>query len=322
MATASLDDVKTGRAVTNPVAGFSKFLDQFKPQLALALPKHLNPDRMARLVLTAFSQSEQLQACEPRTIIASLMVAAQMGLEIGVSGQGYLVPYGKACTFVPGWQGIVDIVNRSGRATVWTGAVFEGDEFDYALGDSPFVKHRPSGEDDPDLITHVYAIGRVNGSDWPVIEVWPITRVRRHFNKNNKVGQRHYAHKHWEMYARKIPLLQVCKYMPKSIELTNAMQASYAADEGRTIDGDFVTVSSSGDVDQDTGEIRGGNAPTKRQQGADDRPKRDLAHYERKIAEAADAAIGELVLDDAREDLGAEDLSKLNAAFEKRFAPK
>jgi recombination protein RecT len=318
MASNSLEEIKTGRGVTNPVASFSKFLDGFKTQLALALPAHLNADRMARLTLTAFSQSEQLQRCEPRTIVASLMVAGQMGLEIGVSGQGYLVPYKTTCTFVPGWQGIVDIVNRSGRATVWTGAVFDGDFFDYALGDSPFVKHKPIGEDDPDKITHVYAVGRVNGSDWPVIEVWPIKRVERHFKRNNKVGNNHYAFKHWEMYARKIPLLQVCKYMPKSIELTRAMSASYAADEGRTIEGDFVFTP----ADPETGEMtRTPRTDAITNVTASDSAQLLKEHLAR--IEKADKPDGlEMVLDEARDLLNDADKATFFAAYELKFPGK
>jgi hypothetical protein len=51
------------------------------------------------------------------------MTAAQLGLEPGINGQGYLIPYKGTCTFVPGWKGLVDLVARSGRATVWTGVV-------------------------------------------------------------------------------------------------------------------------------------------------------------------------------------------------------
>lgn len=246
MSTADLRAVATGKPAEgkNPVAAFSTFLDKFKPQLALALPKHMTADRMARLVLTAFSTTPKLQACEPRSIMASVMVASQLGLEIGVNGQGYLIPYKTTCTFVPGWKGLVDLVSRSGRGTVWTGAVFEGDAFDYGLGDRPFVMHKPGIEDDPNKLTHVYAIGRVNGSDYPVIEVWPIEKVRRHRDKYNKVGSQHYSFRDWEMYARKVPLLQVIKYMPTSIELANAVEAANAAERGATvtIDGNFVTV--------------------------------------------------------------------------------
>jgi recombination protein RecT len=46
------------------------------------------------------------------------------------------------------------------------------------------------------------------------------------------------------MYARKVALLQVLKYMPASVELANALDVSNAADDGKhaVIDGDFVRV--------------------------------------------------------------------------------
>lgn len=228
----------------NPVTKFSRFLDKFKPQMALALPKHLTADRMARLALTAFSTNENLQACTPNSIAASIMTASILGLEPGVNGQGYLIPYKATCTFVPGWKGLVDIANRSGRCTVWTGAVFEGDEFEYALGDNPFIRHKPGEEDDPAKLIYVYAVGRVRDSQYPVIEVWPIGKVWKHRNKYNKVGSKHYSYRDPEMYARKVPLLQVLKYMPASIELSNALAVSNAAEEGRgaVIEGNFVTV--------------------------------------------------------------------------------
>lgn len=244
MTTEALKSIATGRSKDNPVAAFSGFMDKFKPQMALALPKHLNADRMARLALTAFSTTPKLQECSPHSIAASIMTASTMGLEPGVNGQGFLVPYGKTCTFVPGWKGLVDIANRSGRCSVWTGAVFEGDDFDFALGDRPFVSHKPGDEDDPSALLYTYAIGRVKGSDWPVIEVWRMSKIWKHRDKYNKVGNRHYSYRDQEMYARKVPLLQVLKYMPASIELSNAIAVSNAAEEGRgsTIEGDFVTI--------------------------------------------------------------------------------
>jgi recombination protein RecT len=236
----------------NPVAAFSKFMDGFKGQMALALPKHLTADRMARLALSAFSSNPQLQQCDPRSIAASIMTASTLGLEPGVNGQGYLIPYKQTCTFVPGWKGLVDIANRSGRVSVWTGAVFEGDHFEYALGDNPFIQHRPGDEDSPDKLTHVYAVGRVNGSNYPVIEVWSMKKVWKHRDKYNKVGNRHYSFRDEEMYARKVPLLQVLKYMPASIELTNAVAAANAAESGRevVINGDVFTVKDEPEEDQ------------------------------------------------------------------------
>lgn len=230
---------------------WSGYLDKLKPQLALALPKHMNPDRMTRLALTCLSTNSKLQECTPTSIAATIVSAAQLGLEIGVNGQAYMIPYGKTATFVPGWKGLVDLVARSGRATVWTGAVYEGDDFDYQLGDTPYCRHRPQGEDSVDKLTHVYAIGRVKGSEQAVIEVWPMKKVQKHLTKMNKIGRSHYAFSHMEMYARKVALLQVLKYMPMSIELSAAVSAAETAEDGKsvTIDQDFVV------VDQETGEV-------------------------------------------------------------------
>lgn len=233
----------------NPIASFNAFMQKHKSQLELALPKHLNADRMVRLSLTAFSQNPALQRCDPKTIFGSIIVASQLGLEIGVNGQGYLVPYKDKCTFVPGWKGLVDLANRGGRCTVWTGAVYEGDEFDYMLGDSPYCKHKPCGEFDEAKLTHVYAIGRVKDSEMPVIEVWPVKKVHAHFKKTvvPALQPNHYSKKHFEAYAKKVALLQVLKYMPQSIEMSNAVDVSYAAETGKgvVIDGDFVSVDNS-----------------------------------------------------------------------------
>lgn len=225
---------------TVSVSQASSFLDRLKGQVALALPSHMNPDRMCRLALTEFSKNEKLQLCTMESIAACVMTSSQLGLEIGVNGQAYMIPYGDTATFVPGWKGLIDLVNRAGRASAWTGAVFEGDFFEWQLGDSPQCTHRPEGESDPNKMLFAYAVGRPKGAEYPVIEVWNQKRLKAHFNKYNKVGKRHYAHDNWEMYCRKVVLLQVLKYLPQSVELTEAVQKSHAAEKMPEVVDSFV----------------------------------------------------------------------------------
>ena len=231
---AQLRAAATGEPPKNPVVAFSNFMDKLKPQMALALPKHLTADRMARLALTAFSTSEKLQQCDPKTIAASIMTAGQLGLEPGVNGAGFLVPYGRTCTFVPGWKGLVDLVSRSGRGTVFTGVIFKDQEYTYTDGARrDLVIHNETDLDDPEDITHAYSVGWVKDAAMPIIELWRVTKIRKHRDKYNKQGTKHYSYRDWEMYARKIPLLQVLKYMPCSIEVQNAIAVSNAAESGR-----------------------------------------------------------------------------------------
>ena len=234
----------------------SKFLNaNGKGAIAAALPKHLTPERMLRLVLTAFSTTPKLRECTAQSILASVVLASQIGLEIGVGGQGYLIPYKGVCTFVPGWKGLVGLLNNTGRATAWTGAVFEGDQWEFQLGSQPRCVHIP-GENygDPEKLIWVYACGQVNGSQMPVIEAWPMSRVIKHRNKFNKVGNAHYSFGNMEMYARKVVLLQVLKYMPQSVELTNALTAADASEAGT-----FARVEDGVVIDTGSSEIPTGN---------------------------------------------------------------
>ena len=266
----SLHAVTTGNEPKNPVVVFSNFLDKLKPQLALALPKHLTADRMARLALSEFSKNDKLQACDPKSIAASIMAAGTMGLEIAVDGQGFLVPYGRTCTFVPGWKGLVDLVNRSGNATVYTGVIFADQKYRFTDGSRRELEVLNETDlEAPDDITHAYAVGWVKGASIPVIELWRVSKVAKHRDKYNKQGTKHYSYRDWEMYARKVVLLQVLKYMPKSIELQRALAANDAAEAGMpyTIEGDFISVDTSGatdgeQVDQSTGEISKAAADT------------------------------------------------------------
>jgi len=344
MSSDALRQAATGKA-SNPIANFQNVLERYKPQLALALPKHLNADRMARLAVTAFSTTPKLQQCTPISIIGSIMTASQMGLEIGVNGQGFLVPYGQTCTFVPGWKGLTDLVSRTGRASVWTGAVFEGDEFDYALGDAPFVKHRPGEEDDPSKLTHVYAVGRVNGSQFPIVEVWSIAKVWKHRNKYNKVGDRHYSFRDQEMYARKVPLLQVLKYLPASVELSNALVVANAAEVGQRAEWNLNQDAVVMDLDPSgSGEVLNRDEVAAREQAvaaaaeaaskSKEKPEAasktaraskkqeagpTYAQLADKLKTAKDADAAALVLDEARGQLPEDQLEELGALYRMTF---
>lgn len=185
---------------------------------------------MARIALTCFRKNPKLAVCDPKSVFAAVITAAQIGWEPGINC--HLVPYGRECQLIPDWRGLVDLVHRAGRAVVWTGAVYQGDEFDYALGDAPFVKHKPIGDEEEAKLTHVYAVGRTGSTHWPVVEVWPVAKVILHRDRYNKVGKSHYSFENLEMYGRKVALLQVLKYMPKSVEMHMAVGLEQAAATG------------------------------------------------------------------------------------------
>lgn len=256
---ANLEDMKTdAKAGTNelakiqnhPVLGKTSYLEKRKDLLGAGLPSHMMVEREIRTATVMLMQSKDLQAASPQSFYTAVSIAVNSGIGLG-NGKGYLVAYKGNVSYVPGWKGLVDLVSRTGRASIWTGVVHKGDHFKYALGDSPFCEHRPGDNEEHADITHYYAIGRVKGSEWPVVEVWSVAKVIRHLNKFNKVGARHYALKddnNMEMYSRKVVLLQALKYLPQSQDLENAIAAETAHEAGKnaTIEGNFVYIDEDG----------------------------------------------------------------------------
>jgi recombination protein RecT len=230
----------------HPILAKTDYLEKRKELLGSGIPGHMVIEREIRTATVMLMNSKDLQEAKVDSFYTAVSIAVNSGIGLG-NGKGYLVAYKGNVSYVPGWKGLVDLVSRTGRASVWTGIVHAGDEFDYALGDSPFLKHKPGDNENHADITHYYAIGRVKGSEWPVIEVWTAYKVKKHLDKYNKVGPRHYAHKdenNFEMYGRKVVLLQALKYLPQSQDLENAINAEIASETGKgaTIDGNFVFI--------------------------------------------------------------------------------
>lgn len=228
----NIAQLKAGNVTEKP-KDFPAMLTAWLPEIKRALPRHMNGDRMSRIALTAFRRTPKLAQCNPLSVFAAVIQASQLGLEPDTLGRSYLIPYGNECQFVPGWKGLVDLANRSGMCTVWTGVIFSDQKFEFHDGSKRSLDVF-GGTDlvDPDDITHAYAVGWVKGAEWPVIELWTVEKIRKHRDRYNKVGKRHYSFENWEMYARKIPLLQVLKYMPSSPELATAIALSDAAERG------------------------------------------------------------------------------------------
>lgn len=282
---ANLAEFKDAGAVAPKAKSFSELLTTMMPQFKTALPAHLkaNAERYMRLAVTEMRRNPALAKCDPYSVLGAAMVATQLGLEIGPMGRAYLIPYGNEATFVPGWKGLAELAMRSGRASCWTGTIMEGQAHEYQQGDSPrLTVIENSDEDDPAKIAYTYAIGRIKGAEWPIIERWSMVKILKHRDRYNKVGKKHYSFLNLEMYARKVPLLQVLKYLPASTDLEAAMMLDIAAERGQgltvnaaadAIDGVFAVdeespapgASKQSDVASDSSGAGAGGGPTQEQ---------------------------------------------------------
>jgi recombination protein RecT len=133
-------------------------IDQQKGEIARALPKHMDADRMIRIAWSTIKGNKKLLSCSPISVLNGVMEAAALGLEIdGVLGQGYLVPYQKGSAlhaqFQLGYKGMIVLAHRSGFVKACAAeVVHENDAFDYCEGTESYLRHRRALRDRGDPI--------------------------------------------------------------------------------------------------------------------------------------------------------------------------
>lgn len=219
-----------------PEATLRDLINQQKPALARALPKGLSEERFARILVTNVKMNPGLLKCDPLSFLGAAMQAAQLGLEPGGAlAEAYLVPYGNVVTFVPGAPGLIKLAVQSGFVTsVIARTVYEGDEFEYEYGLDEKLVHRRT-DDDPGKATHHYAIATMTtgAKEFIVMSQAQIDNHRKKFAKSDKAWR-----ENPEPMARKTVVKQLMKFLPKSAEMSAAMNA----------DGKAITLSSVGDI--------------------------------------------------------------------------
>lgn len=214
--------------------------DQFKKQLALAVPKHLNADRMARIAATEVRKNKALLNTEPTSFLGSVMQAAQLGLEPGSAlGQAYLVPYGNQCQLIIGYKGMIDLARRSGQVLSLNAyAVREGDDFSFQLGLKPDIHHVPSLEADriKKPITYVYAVATLKGGGYQfeVMSRAEVEAVRA------KAKSKNIWNTYFEEMAKKTVIRRLFKYLPVSIEALEITNADAKREAGEKVEPDDV----------------------------------------------------------------------------------
>ena len=211
---------------------FPAMLDAYKNEIARALPKHLSPDRMARIALTCFRTTPALANCQPASVFAAVIQASQMGLEPGILGQAYLIPYGKQCQLIPGYQGLIELVRRSGKVTnLFAHAVREGDEFEYCYGLEPDLKHKPAASVRGEIIAF-YAVAHIKDAS-PIFEVMSREAVDAIAAKTQSKGKSGPWKDNYEEMGRKTVIRRLFKYLPKSVEMAQAAALDAIASEGK-----------------------------------------------------------------------------------------
>lgn len=211
-------------AKARPIDTFRDLLDKLKPQLQMALPKHVDVGRMIRICVTTLQRNPDLLSCTQESVLGCLFQCAQLGLEPdGLLGHAYLIPFNdkknnrKICTLIVGYKGLLKLARQSNEIqSISARVVYSKDEFEYEFGLEDKLFHKPTHEEDPGVLTYAYAIFRYKGGGYhfDVMSKVEIDGIRA----RSKTGDNGPWVTDYDEMAKKTVLRRASKMAPASIE--------------------------------------------------------------------------------------------------------
>jgi recombination protein RecT len=203
-------------------------LERQKEQFAIALARHVDPDRFVRIALTVVRRNPELLKCDQSSFLAALMECAQLGLEPdSVNGLAYLLPFrekggGMKCQLIPGYRGLVQLARRSGQISeIYAEIVQEHDEFSVLKGTDHKITHVPNYRQAGE-VQFAYAVAKFKDGGLH-FEVMPLEEIQEIRKRSRASGSGPWVTDFAEM-AKKTALRRLCKLLPLSAEFMDAIE--------------------------------------------------------------------------------------------------
>ncbi len=198
-------------------------------QVAAMLPEHMNEARFAALILSCAAKDPKVLLCTGESILTAVHQAASLGLEINsATGEAYLIPYKSTATLVPGYKGLVKLATRSREVSAIEARLVYKDENDFAVhyGTDSRIEHRPdfNVKRDATTVAYAYAVAKLPGGT-ATFEVMTRAQLDVIWQASSGKTQSPWTHHREEMY-RKTVTRRLCKYLPMSPELAQAVELS------------------------------------------------------------------------------------------------
>ncbi|ACC76124.1 recombinase RecT [Paraburkholderia phymatum] len=275
MATTNIKDLKpkppVDPATLKPKELLAHMLERKRKDIAAMLPSGpLTVDRLFKLAIVAATTTPALAKCEIASVVAAVGFCAQLGLEPNTPlGHAYLVPFNtkrkdgngneywvNSVQVIIGYRGYIELARRSGQiVSITAHEVREKDKFTYAYGLREKLDHIPARGDRGEIIGfYAVAMFKGGGHAFEFMDVAQINEIRdgsqgwQQAQKYKKTAT-HPWQKHFVEMGRKSAIRRIAKFLPLTVQLTQAFAADGRTindapqlNDPNTIDGDFSWV--------------------------------------------------------------------------------
>lgn len=208
-------------------------LERQKIAIQRALPNTgMTAERFTRIVLTTVKSTPKLLECEPMSLIAAVMLSAQLGLEPGPLGHAYLVPFRNHKTgrtevqFIIGYKGYIALARRSGTiVSIAAREVCAGDYFEFEYGLEEVLVHRPALTDRGPVIAY-YGVAHFRDGGHSIL-VMSTEDVERYRKRSRASGDGPWV-TDYDAMARKTVIRRMATFLPLSTDVARAIAADEA----------------------------------------------------------------------------------------------
>lgn len=174
----------------------------------------------------------KLLDCDRTSLVMAIVTAAQFRfMPSNVAGEAYIIPYGTEAKFQIGYQGYVTLLYRTGKiATIMANIVYEHDHFVHEEGLEPRLEHKPAkfGKERGEPIG-VYTVVEMKGGakTFKVMDRDEVMAIKEMSKAKAKKDSPWNSGDPELWMWKKTCLIQHAKLLPKTPDLTRAMEVDF-----------------------------------------------------------------------------------------------
>lgn len=193
------------------------------------------------MAMNTIKRNPQLLAVfrkNPKSVFGSILICAELGLSPSQEmGECWLIAKNGYCQFQLGYQGLIKLMYRHPNIKgVFAESVYEKDDFYYELGLDPKLQHIPSSDTDKGALTHVYAVIKYTDGE-KIFKVMSRSELEEYKNLSESGDSNYWFTEkdpqNW--LPKKTAIKQLCKIIPKFVDLSNAISYDSKVEGGATI---------------------------------------------------------------------------------------
>lgn len=204
-------------------------IESRKNQFAQAAGNNMDVNKFLRIATFCIRTNPTLMKCSAPSLMSALMQSAQLGLEPGVLGHCYLVPFWSnklksfEATFIISYKGMIELARRSGNIqSIAARIVYENDDFQFEYGLEEKLTHKPCVNGDRGQMKLVYMIAHFTGGGHYIevmskAEIDTVMMSSKSYDTKTKQPTGPWKD-HYEEMAKKTVIRRAWKYLPISVD--------------------------------------------------------------------------------------------------------